>query len=280
MFGYVTADRTRLTPEQTERYRAVYCGLCRCIGQRHGQAARLCLTYDMTFLVLLLDSLDEPTLTTGKRPCMLHPFTPNGWRHSRWMDYGADMNVALAYHNCLDDWQDDHNFVKLFYALRLRGAYRRIKRRWGKQCDCIERSLRELNALERADSADLDGASACFGRLMAGLLTPDESCFFNDTLRTVGDCLGRFIYVLDAVLDEEADKKEGHYNPVTRFKGLHGDFSPRPALELLMGDCCLAFESLPLEQDLDILRNILYSGVWAKWTEANQTDEKGQSPSM
>lgn len=254
-----------MTQEQFERYRSAYCGLCRCIGKRHGQAARMCLTYDMTFLVLLLDSLDEPKQTTGKRPCLAHPCTSTGWRESKWSEYCADMNVALAYHNCLDDWQDDRDVVKYAYSLTLKGAYRRIREKWGKQCDLIEQSLKDLSALEQAESADLDAAAGCFGRLMAGLLTPDEHSFFNDTLAVVGDRLGRFIYVMDAVLDEKEDRKKGHYNPVTAFQKLHGELNSRPVLEMLMGECCAAFETLPLEQDLDVLRNILYSGVWAKW---------------
>ena len=50
MFGYVVADRSNLTQVQVARYRECYCGLCRAIGQRHGQHSRLSLTYDMTFL--------------------------------------------------------------------------------------------------------------------------------------------------------------------------------------------------------------------------------------
>ena len=38
-------------------------------------------------------------------------------------------------------------------------------------------------------------------------------------------------------------------------------------------DCALAFERLPLEQDLDLLRNILYSGVWTKWISAKQRNQ-------
>lgn len=265
MFGYVTADQSCLTQEQFQRYRAVYCGLCRSIGQRHGQAARMCLTYDMTFLSLLLDSLEEPEQRTGKRPCIAHPCTSTDWRQSKWSDYCADMNVALAYHNCLDDWADDRDLVKYGYALALKGAYRRIQRQWPRQCDLMERSLRELSELERAKSPDLDGAAACFGRLMAALLTPDERSFFREALAMVGDRLGRFIYVMDAVLDLEEDRKKGHYNPVAAFQEVHGPLNARPVLEMLMGDCTMAFETLPLEQDLDLLRNILYSGVWAKW---------------
>ena len=65
MFGYLVAEPSLLTEEQFARYRACYCGLCRCIKERHGEAARFALTYDMTFLTLLLSSLYEPEETAG-----------------------------------------------------------------------------------------------------------------------------------------------------------------------------------------------------------------------
>ena len=54
MFGYVIANPDSLSPEELARYKSCYCGLCRTLKERHGSLSRLTLTYDMTFLVLLL----------------------------------------------------------------------------------------------------------------------------------------------------------------------------------------------------------------------------------
>lgn len=269
MFGYVVANAAQFTQEQRERYRAVYCGLCRAIGARSGQLARLSLTYDLSFLVLLLDSLEEPEQRSGANRCPTHPIKPQSWRSSRWTDFAADMNVALAYYKCLDDWQDDKNLTRLAFAKALKTAYNQIQTRWPEQCALIECVLSELSALEKADSADLDAASAAFGRLMAGLFAAPGG-FFVPQLQSMGDALGRFIYVMDAVLDEEADRKRGRWNPAARFRAEQGGFEELPTLELLMGNCTMAFEQLPLEQDLDLLRNVLYSGVWSQWVKKNR----------
>lgn len=109
MFGYVVADQGSLNQIQLARYRACYCGLCRAIERRHGQLSRLSLTYDMTFLVLLLDSLYEPQRDDSAARCVAHPVRKQGQRISKYTDYAADMNVALAYYNCLDDWADDRS---------------------------------------------------------------------------------------------------------------------------------------------------------------------------
>ena len=54
MFGYITADPGSLTQAEIDRYGGCYCGLCRCLSRRHGFCGRMTLTYDMTFLVLVL----------------------------------------------------------------------------------------------------------------------------------------------------------------------------------------------------------------------------------
>ena len=268
MFGYVLANNASMSPEQIDRYRACYCGLCRTISRRHGQLCRLSLTYDMTFLILLLDSLYEPECRTGEGRCVMHPVKKQRWRSSRWAEYAADMNVALAYHNCLDDWQDDHNVGKLAYAKTMESAYHRIRRDWPEQCALIEDCLKRLGEYERADSPDLDGAAHCFGELMAGLFHVKDD-FWTDTLTTIAHRLGQFIYVMDAALDEAEDVKKGRYNPIAAFRRDYGELDVVQTLTVLMGECAMAFESLPLEQDLDILRNILYSGVWCKWKMHN-----------
>ena len=54
---YPESGRTQ--PGAQARYRSAYCGLCRRIGVLHGTRGRLTLSYDLTFLDLLLCSLYE-----------------------------------------------------------------------------------------------------------------------------------------------------------------------------------------------------------------------------
>ena len=108
MFGFVVADAGALSEEEKERYRAVYCGLCLALRDRYGQLSRACLTYDLTFFVLLCNSLHEPAETQGTSHCVMHPApaAPRAWARSAWTDYAADLSVALAYHKVLDDVAD------------------------------------------------------------------------------------------------------------------------------------------------------------------------------
>ena len=107
MFGYVIANLEGLTQAQKDRYKGCYCGLCRVLKQRHGFSGRLTLTYDMTFLVLLLSALYEADEERGMEVCPAHPLRKHFYWQTRYTEYAADMNVVLAYNNCRDDWQDD-----------------------------------------------------------------------------------------------------------------------------------------------------------------------------
>lgn len=49
MFGYVRPNRDELKVRELRDYEALYCGLCRALGRRHGFFARFFLNYDFTF---------------------------------------------------------------------------------------------------------------------------------------------------------------------------------------------------------------------------------------
>ncbi len=265
MFGYLTADTGLLTPEELERYKACYCGLCRSLQERHGIAARLTLNYDMTFLVLLLQSLYEPEERCGDENCPVHPLKSRPWQSSECTQYGADLNVALAYLKCMDDWEDDGSLGALTEAKALRGAYERVCAAYPRQCAAIRRGMDELRRLEREKIEDADAASSCFGSLMGELFVWREDRW-SDALRAMGDALGRFLYVLDACMDLDADAALNRYNPFRRYYGLpDNERRFRAALKMLLGDCLRAFDRLPLIQDLPILKNVLCAGLWAQF---------------
>ncbi len=264
MFGYVRPNLADLNPEQQARYRAFYCGLCRALKERHGMPGQLSLTFDLTFLSLFLSSLYEPEETTGEDRCAPHPREKHAYVMNEMTDYAADMTIALAYHKCLDDWRDDHHLPAKVYAEALKKRYAAVKTRWPVQCGAIEQEMAELSALEKRREAAPDAAPNCFGRLMAALMTPKED-YWAPALRRFGLSLGRFIYLCDAACDYDQDLKRGGYNPVVLLGRQPEEL--RDELLNLLGDASAAFEQLPLVQDVEILRNILYSGIWQGYNE-------------
>lgn len=272
MFGYVTANWQELTKEQQERYGAVYCGICRGIGEQSGQLARLGLSYDMAFLAALLMSLYEPEERTGKGRCVPHPFVSRHWVDGKFIRYAADMNVALAYYNCLDDWRDDGKASARVMAKLLEGRQAAISERYPRQCGAIRDCIARLSALERQNCANPDEPAGVFGTLMAELFTYEED-LWAPTLRRLGDSLGRFIYLMDAAVDYKKDLKQEKYNPYIAM-GLGEDRARwEEYLVLTMGRCSEAFERLPLVQDKGLLDNILYSGVWVNYRRKRKEED-------
>ena len=261
MFGYVTASLGEMSKEQRERYGGVYCGICRAIRDQASQMARLGLSYDMTFLALLLMSLYEPEEEHSTNRCLLHP-KRRGRISNEYVRYAADINVALAYYNCLDDWQDEGKRSAKWMANMFGKKYPGIREKYPRQCAAIAAGIRELSDLEKENCPNPDAPANCFGRLMAELLVYRED-LWADTLRQVGFHLGRFIYLADAAVDYRKDQRKGKYNPFLAM-GMEEDWSRwEEYLVLALGQCTGAYEKLPLVQDKDILDNILYSGVWS-----------------
>ena len=261
MFGYVTANMKELTKQQQKRYEAVYCGICRQIREQSSGVSRLGLSYDMAFLALLLMSLYEPEETAGNRACGFHPARPRHWVDNEYIRYAADMNVALAYYNAADDWQDDRKISAKTMMGVFGKSYPNIEVRYPRQCEAISRCITRLRELEKENCTNPDELANCFGGLMGELLVYRED-LWSPTLRQMGMALGRFIYLGDAAVDYRRDKRKGKYNPYIAM-GAKEDW-PRweQYLVLAMARCTEEFEKLPLVQDKALLDNILYSGVW------------------
>lgn len=264
MFGYVTANYQELTREQQIRYGAVYCGICRRIREQSGNAARLGLRYDMAFLSLLLMSLYEPEENQGKNGCVLHPLHHRPWIDNQFIRYAADMNVALAYYNCLDDWEDEGKRSAKAMAGLFEAHLPEIRERYPRQCRAIEKCMEDLSQKERDNCPNPDAVAGDFGALMAELLVYKEDLWAKD-LRILGDSLGRFIYLLDAALDYDKDARKGRYNPYLAMGTGKDPARWEEYLVLTMGRATEAFERLPLVQDKALLDNILYSGVWVSY---------------
>lgn len=268
MFGFVAADAGALSEEEKERYRAVYCGLCLALRDRYGQLSRACLTYDLTFFVLLCDSLHEPVETQGASHCVMHPAPalPRPWARSAWTDYAADLSVALAYHKVLDDVADDGDLAARAAERLLAGAYERARTRIPEQCAEIERAMAAIRAIEQGGAADdPDAAAHEFGRMLGRLFAHNQG-FWTETMEELGRGLGRFIYLMDAAVDFDDDAASGSYNP---FVALGSDAEAmRATLALAAADAVVPYERLPLVQDARLMESILYSGVWAQFNKA------------
>lgn len=274
MFGHVQAHLADLTTEEKERYQGAYCGLCHTIGKRHGFLARLGLSYDLTFLSILLSSLYEPDEQCKNCRCIIHPCKKHRCIRNSCTDYAADMTVALTYYKCLDDWKDDRNLLSFFYAKILEKPYQKVKAQWPRQCQVIETEIEVLSRIEQGKSSSPDAAANSFGRLMAELFVLHDDNW-EPYLRTLGFGLGRYIYFADAALDYKKDRRSGNYNPLNYIETKPEEM--KQTLTGLLGKASNAFEFLPLVQDEHLLKNVMYSGIWLKYNQGMEKRRKKEN---
>ena len=78
---------------------------------------------------------------------------------------------------------------------------------------------------------------------------------------------------MDAAMDLEEDLRTGSYNP---FKYMEHDTQAlRDNLEYLAASMTDAFERLPLERDMQVMRSVLYAGVWQRFEAKEKKDHDG-----
>ena len=279
MFGYVTILEPELMVKDFRRYKSFYCGLCQELRERYGHLGQLTLTYDMTFAILLLTSLYEPEIHSEEIRCKVHPVKKQQILRDVFTGYGADMNLILAYYHLKDDWVDEKKVSGFLGTCALRRRVRKVIRRYPRQCRVIQKELKNLADCEKRNVMELDEPAGCFGRLMAELMVWKKD-HWEETLRALGFFLGKFIYIMDAYDDLEKDRKEGNYNPLRSICG-EPDFHERcrEMLCMMIAECTAQFEKLPCIQDIDILRNILYDGVWNKFRKIERERQKSEDES-
>ena len=265
MFGYIVVNKPELKFKVFDIYQSYYCGLCQTLRNQYGLKAQVSLNFDMTFLAMLLSLLyDVPTKKVHER-CVIHPMKKHDKLLNDCIDYAAKMTIVLAYYKCQDDWMDERKPVKQIYKKMISSPYLKIKEEYPKKIKVIEENLQKINAYEKENYDHIDDLAGCFGRVMGEICTYQDDIFYDD-LYEMGFYLGKFIYLLDAYDDIEEDIKKKTFNPFIKDYQ-QPDFDERchALLEMMIARSANAFECLPITENVEILRNILYSGVWSKY---------------
>lgn len=267
MFGYIVINKPEMKFREFDMYQSYYCGLCKSLKDRYGKRGQMTLSYDMTFLALLLSSLYEPETKSGYRRCAAHPVEKHLYRQNEFTDYAADMNLLLSYEKCLDDWNDEHKAKKRLMASLLKSKNREVYKKYPEKIEKISECMERIHVLEKNESRNIDEVAGAFGEIMAEIFAyrQDE---WEETLKRMGFFFGKFIYLMDAYEDIESDLEKGTYNPLKDiYQSEDFEQQAEQVLLMMMAECSKAYERLPIVENTQILRNILYSGVWSRYDQ-------------
>lgn len=212
MFGYVRADTPHLYIKDDVLYRAMYCGVCKGIGKVCGHAARIGLSYDITFLSVILHNIRGQDVTIEKQHCLTHCIRSRQMAEVDELtcQLGA-LNTLLAYYKYTDDIEDGDGGrgKRLFF----KKGFKRAKKKYPQIERIVRENLAEQSKTEKAKTESLDRAADATAKMLAEFsdyaLEEKATAYTHNLFYAVG----KWIYLIDALDDYDKDKKKGAYNP-------------------------------------------------------------------
>lgn len=167
MFGYIIVNKQELKFREFDVYQSYYCGLCQSLKERFGRRGQLTLSYDMTFVALLLSALYDEPVESSTCKCVAHPFEAHATSRSVFTDYAADMNLLLSYYKCLDDWTDERKWKGRLRAAALRGRDKMVEARYPEKAEHIYTLLMHTICTKRRRSLTWIWRAAVLAKLWA-----------------------------------------------------------------------------------------------------------------
>lgn len=215
MFGYVQYDIPNLFVKDLMLYKALYCGLCKGIGKTCGQAARIGLSYDVTFLSALLHNIAGVDVVIEKQNCFEHAIRkrPIAAADELTLELGA-LNTVLIYYKLTDDVLDGERGrgKRLFF----KRGFKRAGKKYPALVALVKRYMEEQARTEKKAPASPDEAaepSACMMRDLSRHFLREKAGEGSDELFYA---VGKWVYLVDALDDYDKDRKKGGYNPFVK----------------------------------------------------------------
>lgn len=277
MFGYVKAYKPEMKMSEYDTYKAIYCSLCRQLGKDFGLTAKLILSYDFTFLALLrLAALDACCGYTTMR-CPFNPLK-KCYRlkdDSEEMSYTAACVVLLFYYKLKDNIADSGFFGK-FKSYLLLPFFARYRKKACKQYAQVDQNVDEMmrsqKKAEDEKTVSFDKAADPTAVCLSKLFNRENNEESRSRIYShFGYCVGKYIYLMDALDDLEEDIKRKNYNVIAHKYLLYQNANPqemqtaKEAAKALINSCIVqaaaTFELLELKRYQTIIGNILYLGM-------------------
>lgn len=270
MFGYVTVAKNQLTEEEYRVFCGYYCGVCKATGKCASQLCRLGLSYDITFLAIVLSSLLDDKSEIKDEHCIVHHIKKRPClKNDAAVNYAASVGVLLQYLKLADDLHDDKSIKALLGMTLFRRGYAHVKKNYANELAVIKQQLSKLSRLENGKCPSIDETADCFAKLLEALFTPsfitDESQ--KRMLAWFGYNLGRWIYIIDAFSDLEDDIQSGSYNPLKEegeTKKSECAAKIEPGLSFTLANIASAFDLMDFKKNKSIVGKMVYTSLRQK----------------
>ncbi|MBQ4527107.1 MAG: hypothetical protein II998_03450 [Clostridia bacterium] len=278
MFGYINVYKDELKIKDFEVFRSYYCGLCKTLGKKYNQLTRFGLSYDMTFLAILADSINDSTPDIKKEGCLRHSGRQPVCKNNNAIEFSADMSIILTYYKLSDDITDNNSFKARLARIAYKRAVRKSSEKYPDIAEKIRHNLCKLSELERENCAYIDMAADPFATLTSSIF----ECY-DSSLSSLGYNIGRFIYIADAYKDIEEDLEKGSYNPYIaaydRSFLENDEFKTKVmgSLNMTLAAISACYNKINIKKNKSILDNIIYLGLRSVFDRLFKTSERNEN---
>lgn len=257
MFGYVRVAEDELLVKELKLYKDCYCALCKQIAC-FSQPARLLLSYDMTFFVLLSEIAVQDT----DKQCR-HRFLRRCKRQCGdiKLQYIASFSIIMQYYKLQDDVIDGKK-SRRFVMNMIESGFEKVSRIYPELAAQAKSGLETLRTLEQEKTTDLDALENSFCGIFRELYR--NTPYADDCTELRGQIafhIAAWVYWFDMLQDVDEDKKSGNFNAI-----LLGDESvmitritERLTAHLEAAETLC--EALPHSRFVGIIRNIIAYGL-------------------
>lgn len=216
MLGYVRVNKPEMKVKEYETYRGLYCSLCKGLGKYYGQLSRLILSYDATFLLIILISSQNKVPEFKKGRCPFNPAKKCAYctNCDENLKFASSVTVLMFYYKIKDNISDSGFFKKiLMYLLLPYAAFlkRRAFKFYPKLDGIISASMNQQANVEKSHTDSIDKASHNSADALGKIFNYDNSDN-TSALYRLGYFVGRWVYLVDAADDIEKDFKNASFN--------------------------------------------------------------------
>ncbi len=275
MLGNVKPYLPHLNEESKIRYNAYYCGLCKVLGRQNGIFSRFLLNYDMVFVAMIYDSLNNIRSHINSQGCFANPFKKKSViSFTEGTAYRADVLVMLAYFKVKDDIRDEDIAKKVVYTAALPYFYFKYKaaeKRNTQLAQVLREQSKKQSELEK-QSSSFDELCMPTANMVKAIL---NNCTKERDKRAIGQMgffLGRVIYMTDALIDREEDKAKGRFNAFNSSN--YTDDRAKEECFMALGELAHWYNSMELKDIKEITDNIIYMSMARNIKFAGQEKEQ------
>ncbi len=212
MFGYVRTDTPYLYIKDDILYRAMYCGVCKGIAEVCGHRARMGLSYDVTFMSVLLHNIAGQDVKIEKSHCLTHCIRGRQMAGTDELTrmLGA-FNTELVYYKYTDDIADgDKGRGK---RLWFKKGHKRVQEKYPEIARIVKENMSAQEKLEKTGDAGLDRSADATANMLAEFSDYVLGEKSTNYTRKLFYAIGKWIYLIDALDDYDKDLKKSAFNP-------------------------------------------------------------------